>query len=63
VGTPSAVARKARIANYRSVMSANFGFAYWDENGVSRVGLNAAGIGYHDANGNLVWSTRCAPNC
>lgn len=51
MGTPSAVAQKARIANYRSVMSANFSFAYWDENDTNRTEMDELGISYSDENG------------
>ena len=44
-------------------MSANFGFAYWDENGQNRAVMSDIAIGYFDENGNQVWSTMCAPNC
>ncbi len=29
-------------------MSANFGFAYWDENGTVRAGMTANAISYRD---------------
>ena len=44
-------------------MSANFGFAYWDENGTKRAEMMDVGFRYYDENGNIIWSTACAPNC
>ena len=32
------------------VMSANFGFAYWDENGTNRAEMDELGISYYDEN-------------
>ncbi len=52
-------------------MSANFGFAYWDENGTDRVAIGRVGIvtpstgatttypaqaSLYDAEGNVIWS-------
>ena len=34
-----------------------------DENGIERVMINSDGIRYRDENGDIVWSTSCAPNC
>lgn len=34
-------------------MSANFGFAYWDENGNNRASISADGISYYDENGTI----------
>ena len=31
-------------------MSANFGFAYWDENGTNRAEMDELGISYYDEN-------------
>ena len=31
-------------------MSANFGFAYWDENGTNRTEMDELGISYYDEN-------------
>ena len=46
----------------RAAMTAE-GIAYGDENGNQRAQMSDAGITYRDENRNVVWSTRCTPNC